>query len=499
MFALSFVNTIDILRGGENLNQVAISEDLQRLLSNIQAFFSHTDDLKIRQAAWSGFSGTLIYLESLVNAESIPFELFISVGESPAGSFRDMLTNLERLPPHDLAAIGSSLLEGGCVLIDGEDSAAYVIDAAESKGRSTSEPQAEQVALGAHDGFVEQLNNNIFLLRRRIHHPNLKISYMSLGNLTMTKIAVVYMANLADPEIVAECVRRLSSFSAEHLYSTGNIAEFLEEHPYSPFPQSLQTERPDRAVSYLMDGKIAIVVDGNPSVLMLPITFFAFYQSPDDYNNRWIVGSFNRFVRMIGFVFAISLPAVYIAIVSFHSEVLPIGILYSVKVAIAYVPFPPIMEAITMQVILELLKEAAIRLHSSIAQTIGVVGGLVIGTAIVETHLISHTMIVVIGLTAISSFVTPIGEFGTSLRVLGFATILAATLFGFFGISIMLMFIFIHLCKLELLGVPYFSPFGPFRAREGFADMYVRFPSFKLLKLPWKRTVDSLPRPKGGR
>jgi spore germination protein KA len=475
-----------------------MSDELKRLLSDIQTFFSHTCDLRIRPIAWSDSPCALIFLESLVHADSIQFKLFQHIGESAADHPDDSLAPLERIPTDDLPALCNALLEGHCALLMEGQPLAYVFNAAESMSRTANEPQGEQVTMGAHDGFVEQLMTNLYLIRRRIHHPNLKVAYMTLGTLTKTKIALVYMDQLANADIVAECERRLSEFSAEHLYSTGNIAEFLEEHPFSPFPQTLQTERPDRTISYILDGKIAVLVDGSPSALMLPITFFAFYQSPDDYNNRWIVGSFNRLVRMIGFVFAISLPAIYIAIVSFHSEVLPIGILYSVKVAITYVPFPPIMEAITMQVILELLKEAAIRLHSSIAQTIGVVGGLVIGTAIVETHLISHTMIVVIGLTAISSFVTPISEFGTSLRVLGFSTILAATLFGFFGISIMLMFIFIHLCKLEMFGVPYFSPFGPFRAREGLKDMYIRYPSSRLLKLPWKRNA-GMPRSKGGR
>lgn len=475
-----------------------MSEEMKQLISHIHTFLSFTDDFKARPVTLLRTPCALVYLESLVHSESIQFQLFRGATESDAERILDLVAPYDTIPAARSAELGQSLLAGCCVLLIEGDPAAYLIDAAESKGRSVKEPLGEQVTTGAHDGFTEQLDTNLYLLRSRIRHPSLKVRFLTLGNMTQTKVALVYMDNLADPQIVTECLRRLDQFSSDHLYSTGNIAEFLEEHPFSPFPQTMQTERPDRTQSYLMDGKIALLVDGNPNALVLPITFFAFYQSPDDYNYRWIIGSFNRLVRMAGFVFAVSLPAIYIAIVSFHSEVLPIGILYSVKVAITHVPFPPIMEAITMQVILELLKEAAIRLHSSIAQTIGVVGGLVIGTAIVETHLISHTMIVVIGLTAISSFVTPISEFGTSLRVLGFSTILAATLFGFFGISIMLMLIFIHLCRLEMFGIPYFSPFGPFRNREGMKDMYIRYPTFGFLKLPWKRSGTEL-RAKGRR
>ncbi|MDQ6420040.1 spore germination protein [Paenibacillus sp. LHD-117] len=456
------------------------SENLTRNVARIEAHFSHTGDLKVLPIHWNQSQGMLVYLESLVKDELIQFQIFDRVHEADAEFVDTTVSPIEVVQSSDIVEIGKALLEGYCALLTEQDDSVQLINAAQTQWRNIIEPKGEQVTLGPHDGFVEQLNVNIFQLRNRIRHPKLKVTFLSLGKLTKTKIALVYMENLADLEVVAECERRLAEFPGEHLYSTGNIAEFLEEHPFSPFPQTMQTERPDRCESYIMDGKIAVLVEGNPTALLLPITFFAFYQSPDDYNNRWIIGTFNRIIRMISFVFAISLPAIYIAIVSFHSEVLPIGILYSVKVAITYVPFPPIMEAITMQVILELLKEAAIRLHSSIAQTIGVVGGLVIGTAIVETHLISHTMIVVIGLTAISSFVTPINEFGTSLRVLGFTTILAATLFGFFGISIMLMFIFIHLCKLEMFGMPYFSPFGPFRSKEGLGDTFVRYRKVKL-------------------
>ncbi|MGO4374695.1 spore germination protein, partial [Paenibacillus sp. MCAF20] len=231
-------------------------------------------------------------------------------------------------------------------------------------------------------------------------------------------------------------------------------------------------------ISYLMEGKLCIIVDGSPNVLVVPINFFSFYQSPDDFSSRWVSGTFFRLIRLLSFIFAITLPAIYIAIVSFHAEVLPLGIFYSIKVSLTYVPFPPILEALVMQITLEILKEASIRLPSPISQTIGIVGGLVIGTAVVEAHLISNTMIVVIGLTAIASFVTPLSEFGTSLRILGFPMIIAASLFGFFGIVLMLMVIVMHLCKLETFGEPYFYPFTNYRPKR-IRDALLRLPEWK--------------------
>ncbi|SFD53045.1 spore germination protein KA [Paenibacillus catalpae] len=445
----------------------------------INDYLSYTEDLITQNLTFHNERCTILYLESLTKMELIQFNIiqpFLEEGfaaiEAVSGARQSS----------DLPLIGQALLDGYCVVLPDSRAKAYMISAALLHSRSIEEPSAEQIIKGSHEGFVESLSTNIYLLRYRVKSPQLKVKYFSMGSLTNTKVAMVYMENLADPNIVKECEKRLRSINLTHLISTGEIDEMIEEHPLSPFPQSLHTERTDRAVSYLLEGKINIVVDGNPTVLVIPIKFFTFYQSPDDYNSRWITGSFFRFVRMISFVLAISLPAIYIAIVSFHSEVLPPGILYSVKVSLTYVPFPPIVEAIAMQIILELLKEASIRLPSPIAQTIGIVGGLVIGTAVVEAHLVSHTMIVVIGLTAIASFAAPLNEFGTSLRILGFPTMLAAALFGFFGISVMMMVVFIHLCKIETLGVPYFAPFGPFKGKESMKDIFLRLPVWKTEK-----------------
>ncbi|MCM3626649.1 spore germination protein [Paenibacillus glycanilyticus] len=463
----------------ERSEKKLITGHIQADVSAIHAYLSNTEDFKTQSLATNIGACTLVYLESLAKKEFIQSHIILTLIDTEPSTIESLATASGAKSSSELYVIGQALLEGYCVVLFENHAKAYLITAAQTHSRSIDEPSNEQIIKGSHEGFVESLSTNLYLLRYRIKSPQLKVKYLSLGTLTNTTVAMVYMEKLADPNIVKECEKRLQSIHLEHLYSTGEIDEMIEEHPLSPFPQTLHTERTDRAVSYLMEGKINILVDGNPMALVLPITFFSFYQSPDDYNNRWITGSFYRLVRMISFMLAISLPAIYIAIVSFHSEVLPPGILYSVKVSLTYVPFPPIVEAIAMQLILELLKEAAIRLPSPIAQTIGIVGGLVIGTAVVEAHLVSHTMIVVIGLTAIASFTAPLNEFGTSLRILGFPTMIAAALFGFFGISMMMMVIFIHLCKIETLGVPFFAPFGPFRGRDGKKDIFLRLPVWK--------------------
>ncbi|NYE08575.1 spore germination protein KA [Bacillus niacini] len=460
-----------------------LSNNIERNIKMLEEHFCHTDDLMKKELAMAKQKCVILYLDPLVKKELLQTSIIEPILESEFDDIEQIVHAAEVKKTTLISEVGKQLLGGFCVIFLEECSEAYTASVGGIEGRSIEEPNNERNIKSSHDGFVEEFSSNLQLLRKRIKSPYMKVKYFTIGNLTQTKVGIVYLENLANKELVVEVERRLSSIEIDQLYSTGDLEELIEDHPFSPFPQNLATERPDRAVSYLADGKVTIIVDGSPRVLVVPITFFAFYQAPDDYNSRWLVGSFFRVIRIFSFIVAISLPAIYIAIVTFHSEVLPIGILYSIRTSLEYVPFPPFVEALTMQIILELLKEASIRLPSPIAQTIGIVGGLVIGTAVVDAHIVSNMMIVVIGFTAIASFVAPINEMGTSARLLGFPTMIAATLFGFFGIVFVLMLIFIHLCKLDSFGTPYFSPLAPFK-KEELKDSFIRLPLWKLNTRP---------------
>jgi spore germination protein KA len=458
-----------------------LTNDMDHNAAFIQHRFSDTEDFSTKKLRVHNQTCLILYLNTLVKTELIHSGIIEPLVIENPGNANDIVSSAAVHRTSDLAIIVDALLAGFCILLSDNDSTATLINVAETLSRSIEEPKEEQTVIGPHEGFVESVNTNIYLIRKRLQSTKLKVQYQQIGKLTNTNVAMLYMDELINPDIVAECAARIAAFETDHLYSIENIEEWIEEHPLSPFAQSLKTERPDRVISYLMEGKLCIIVDGSPNVLVVPISFFSFYQSPDDYSSRWVAGTFYRLIRLISFIFAITLPAIYIAIVSFHSEILPLGIFYSIKVSLTYVPFPPILEALVMQITLEILKEASIRLPSPISQTIGIVGGLVIGTAVVEAHLISNTMIVVIGLTAIASFVTPLSEFGTSLRILGFPMMIAASLFGFFGIVLMLMIIVMHLCKLETFGEPYFYPFTNFRPKRL---------QYAFLRLPeWKRHI----------
>jgi spore germination protein KA len=460
-----------------------LCDDIEINIRMLEDHFCQTEDLMKKDLLFNNQRCVVLYLDALVKKELLQSSIIEPILERQNVDIENTVHSAEIKKTSMILEVGKQLLNGYCVILLEKDHQGYLASVGGIEGRATQEPNSERTIKSAHDGFVEDFSSNLHLLRKRIKSPQLKVKYFTIGNLTATKVGIVYLENLANQKLVDEVERRLSSIEIDQLFLTGELEELIEDHPNSPFPQIFATERPDRAVSYLTEGKITIIVDGNPRVLVAPITFFAFYQASDDYSSRWMIGSFFRIIRIFSFIVTISLPAIYIAIVSFHSEVLPIGILYTIRTSLEYVPFPPFVEAVAMQIILELLKEASIRLPSPIAQTIGIVGGLVIGTAIVDAHIVSNMMIVIIGFTAIASFVAPINEMGTSVRLLGFPTMLAASLLGFFGIVFVLMLVFMHLSKLDSFGTPYFAPLAPFK-KEDLKDTFIRLHIWKLKTRP---------------
>jgi spore germination protein KA len=453
-------------------------------LETLKNAMFQSDDIKERMIHFKEHKFLIVYLDSMVDKQSLETNILEPIIEL---SKNDSYTNVDNLfsttksiikavevkSSNDLTEMVNGLREGNSVLFLENQENAIIAGVPNSEDRSIQEPENEKIIKGSRDGFSESMDKNIYLLQKRNKSENLVVKDFTVGIKTKTKVKILYIHELVNRDVLSEVTQRIQNIKVEKLQSSGELEELIEDNGYTLFPQILTTERPDRASSYLIDGKVIVIVDQCPQVLILPITFFSFYQSPDDYNNRWFLGTFFRLIRLLSFIIAISLPAIYISVVSFHSEILPIGLLYSLRVQTEFVPLSPFLEAITMQIILELLKEAAIRLPSTIAQTIGIVGGLVIGTAIVEAGIVSNVMIVVIALTAIASFVAPVNQMGTGVRVLAFPIMILANLFGFLGISVSLTILIIHLCKLESFKSPYLYPVAPLDI-NGIKDAFVR-------------------------
>ncbi|WP_314591047.1 spore germination protein [Paenibacillus terrigena] len=463
--------------------KISVYSSLDQNMEYIKNQLFHASDLKWRSISFNQSKGLIVFLESLADLHKIQQEIIKPLEGKSQGNVDEVVTSVEISKNSDLSEVPYALIQGNCVLLFEGSTEAFIVDVAAVNSRNISEPVNEGIIRGAHDGFIEHLMTNLYLVRKRVENPNLVVRYYQIGKATKTKLALLYMQNLANPDLIKEVDQRINSISLDMTLTPGFIAEMMEDNPSSLFPQILLTERPDRTAAHLMEGRVVILADGDPSALILPVTFFAFYQSPDDYHSRWIAGSFVRLIRLVSFIIASLIPALYIAVIGFHPEILPENLIFSVKSSIDRIPFPPIVEALIMQLTLEVLREAGVRLPSRVGQTIGIVGGLVIGESVVRAGLISYPMVIVVALTAISSFVAPSNEISIATRLLGFPLMILAAVFGLIGITFGMLFILIHLCKLECCGTPYFAPVMPLRMKD-MKDTFVRFPIWSLNQRP---------------
>jgi len=443
----------------------------------------HTEDFVRRPLRFAGKPGLLLYLDTACDTNKIQEEVLKPITMATTEDLKGALLTpvVQKLDDLEQAV---DMLAGGFAIVLMDDSPRhYAVLVSSSNNRTVSEPANERTVQGAHNGFIEDLSVNLQLVRKQLANRHLVVRRYSLGKLTRTHAALIYLHGVADGSVVEEIDRRLHAIDADNVVSTLVAYEYLERRAFSPFPQILQTERPDRVVGNLLEGRIALLADNSPAALVMPVTFFSFYQSPDDYNSRSLDGSFIRILRLFSFLIAIMLPAYYIAVMSFHYEVVPNELFYQIKGSIEQIPYPPILEALFMELTLELLREAGIRLPGPVGQSIGIVGGLVIGDAVVRVGLVSYPMIIVVALTAIASFVVPVHEMSYSVRLLRFPFMLSAAILGFLGIVFFFGIMLIHLCKLESFGTPYFAPAAPLRLKD-WKDTLIRLPFWRMKQRP---------------
>ncbi|MRX72279.1 spore germination protein [Bacillus lacus] len=465
----------------EKKNRTIPSGYKNRIMFLKEAYDS-SDDFIVHEITVGDVPLAFAYFKSLSAADKLFYYIIpalVNFQGDPVQFFQSLHTDETDLEEE----ITSSLIDGKVTVIIDSEEKLYTLPLVSIFKRNPEEPNNELIVRGSHYGFIEDLQSNLLLIRQRIESPDLSVKILQLGKQSHTKTAIIFMKNLADDEVVHELQRRLSYIDSDFLISPGFIEEFIEDNPWSLFPQMLNTERPDRVMGNLMEGRIALLSEGSPTALIVPTTFFSFYQSPDDYNSRWVPATFIRLLRLTSFIIAISLPAIYIGVVAFHLEVIPHELLLPMKNSVEGIPYPPLLEALIMELTLELIREAGIRLPNPISQTIGIVGGLVIGDAVVQAGLISDLMIVVVATTAIASFVVPSVEMSTTVRILRFPLMALAATFGFIGIMFGFIFILIGLTKLSSFGTPYFSPFAPLRIKD-WKDTFIRLPIWMLKKRP---------------
>ncbi len=353
-------------------------------------------------------------------------------------------------------------------------------------GRGVYETESEKVIRGSNEGFSESIKLNTALIRKRLRSPHVKVKESFAGRRTNTNVDLVYMKDLIHPGMLEEIEKRLGEFEIDGALDSGIIEQLTEKRKYSPFPQFQTTQRPDRAAMAVLEGRIVLLSDNSPVALILPATYNTFIQTSDDYYSRWEIASFTRMLRYLASFLAMTFPGLYLAMANFHTQILPTDLLLSLAAARQGVPFPAAVEIVLMEVAFELLREAGVRLPGANGNTIGIVGGLIIGQAAVDANIVSPIVVIVVALTALCSFAVPNEEFATAFRILKFAFIFLCGSMGFFGFLIGMLGILIHLSHLESFGIPYLSPFvgADLNGYRDERDTFLRLPLDFLKKRP---------------
>lgn len=453
--------------------------------------FENSTDILIRPIFIDGPSKLTIHIfcvDGLVNSQMLDLTVLKPIAtEEGAKKCKDETELMNYLLNHGGAyhAFGSvvddfdnfvtCVMSGMVGIIFDNLQKGLVFDVRTFDKRSISEPSEEGVMKGAKDSFIEVLRSNTALIRRRIRSKDLVIEQMYIGRLSKTDVALVYLSNVCDMNLVNKIRKKLQDIDIDNICAASFIEEFVIEDNTTLMPQIMYTQRPDRCASNLTDGRIGLIVDGIPFVYILPCQFPMLLQSPEDYSESYIAGSALRTLRYATMILSLVLPAFYIAVTAFHSQLLPLQMILSIQEAKANVPFSSWAEVLGLLLSFEILIEAGLRLPKTVGQAMSIVGGLVVGQAAVAANIISPVVVIVVALTGIAGFTVPNQDLAIALRISRFALAVLTALSGFYGFICGIIFIVLHLCSLDNFGVAYLAPFVDCD-RELLQDTIFRYP-----------------------
>ncbi|RMA94990.1 spore germination protein [Priestia megaterium] len=375
----------------------------------------------------------------------------------------------------------SAVLTGDTVILLNGSSKIFIGNTKKLQSRAVTEPTSQTVVRGPKDSFTENLRTNTSLIRARIQDSNLRLDSMKIGSVTQTDIGIMYIQGNADERIVEEIKERLKKIKVDGVLESNYIEEFIRDDRTTIFPLLLNTERPDAVVGNLLEGRIAIIVQGTPFVLIAPAIFSQFFQSPEDYYQNYYIASFLRMLRFGSFFLSMYASAIYLALITHHQGLIPNTLMVSLMAQRERVPFPAIVEMVVMELAFEMLREAGIRMPRAIGPAVSIVGALILGQAAVEAGFVSAAVVIIVAISAISNFTLPSTSIVNAARGFRFILILISAFIGLYGILLMTLCIWIHISSLRSFGIPYFSPFAPFDFKEQ-KDTLVRFSLPSLLK-----------------
>ncbi|ANB59795.1 spore germination protein [Anoxybacteroides amylolyticum] len=477
----------------------SLNNQVKTLSQLLQMLKQSSDFATIEFQISGGQYVSISYFDSLVDPKLLQQQVLCHLQREMPASLS--VNDLQQIIPvqrievvADVESIQTKLLKGFALIQLSSDAkgCALINLASENLGlRQNNDSENEFSVVGPKVGFVENIGTNLHLLRRQIVTPNLIFRELTLGTMSRTKIVIAYIDGIVNEQILQTVTQRVSEIEFDIIFDTSLLEQMLSDNSSSPFPSFVSTERVDKAVYALIEGQVAILADGSPYVITGPSTLFDFFTSPEDYYLPWVLGSFFRLIRMFGVLFSILASPIYVAVLTYHYEMIPKDLLGPIIFSRSNVPFPPTLEVLFLEITIELLREAGARLPTKVAQTLGIVGGIVIGQASVDAALTSNILLIIVALGALASFTTPVYKMSNTIRFIRFPIILFAACWGGIGIAFSICFLLIHLGKLESFGNPYLVPLYPLRLKD-FTDSFIRSSYERTVKRPSYLRTQSL-------
>ena len=484
--------------------ELILKASLDENLKALRLISGPSSDVIIREleVGQARTKAAVIHIETLAETalvESFIGTLSVDPFQTPVGEarkqeifceFKDrLLQSAQAREVETIDEVWGALVRGNSVVIFDSTPRALVCATQATVRRAIDEPPAETVIRGPREGFIESIQINIALVRKRIKTPNLWAEDFVIGHLTRTDVSIMYIKGLASEELVEEVRRRVSGIEIDGILESGDIEDMIEDNPFSVFPLVFRTERVDRVVSMLLEGRVCIVTDGTPFVMVVPMNFPMLLQAPDDYYEKVPIGTFLRILRFVAFTASIILPGTYVGVITFHHELIPTELLLRLTAAKEGVPFPVVFEVFMMELVFEFLREAGIRLPRAIGPAVTIVGALVLGDAAIRAGLVSAPVVIIVSLTAIASFTVPTFSFGIAARLIRFIFIILGGILGLFGIQFGLLVLLVLLSSLRSFGYPFLTPIAPLVISD-WRDLYIR---------TWRWDEVARPKLEGGR
>ncbi|MDO4174430.1 MAG: spore germination protein [Eubacteriales bacterium] len=469
-----------------NLSNFSFSNNLDENIARMKALFVHDNTFICRVVHGRGspaLRAALFFFDGMVESSSIneslirPLSLWRGA-PMPMDAVIDEVLHIDDCPfnPPPDKLLTAFLYGDTIVLVDG-DSRPAVVNTKGFAKRGPDEPDNEKVLRGPREGFTEAFMGNLALIRRRLRTPDLCFEFSEIGSVSHTTVSVCYINGIADQSVLAAVKQRLQQINLDSVLDANYLSEIIRDNRFSPFPTTGFTERPDIVAAKLLEGRIAIIIDGTPVALTIPHILQETFQANDDYYISFLYTNLTRWLRVLGFVLTLTLPAIYVALLTWHQEMIPTRLLFSIAASRQGVPFTTFSEAVGTLIVFEILKEAGTRTPDTIGQALSIVGGLVLGQAAVDARFVSAPMVIVIAFSGVTALIVP--KLRTTTLVLRFFLLLCAAVLGLYGVLLGLALVLAHVCRLTSFGIPYLTNVLDAEKHSG-RDVLFRFPWFAM-------------------